>query len=191
VIANPKALRKNIKKLIRAHRRLSRRTKGGKNRAKARKRLARMYYHVGNIRKDALHKATSLLTAKPKREKVSPKQGVVKPKPAKKTRRARPTTIVLENLNVAGMKKNRKLARAISDVGMYEFKRQMLYKAEWMMEALLLADRFYPSTKRCSRCGHVKEHMDLSERVYICEQEGCGLMLDRDLNAALNLVALV
>ncbi len=190
-IANPKVLRKNIKKLIRAHRRLSRRTKGGKNRAKARKQLARMYYHVGNIRRDALHKATTLLTAKPKREKKQvSKQCINTPSKQQVIRRERPQTIVLENLNVAGMKKNHKLAQAISDVGMGEFKRQMLYKTAWNKETLLLADRFYPSTKRCSRCGHVKEKMSLAERVYVCENDACKLVLDRDLNAALNLAAL-
>ncbi len=191
-IANPKALRKNIKKLIRAHRRLSRRKKGGKNRAKARKQLARMYYHVGNIRRDALHKATTLITVKPKREKKQrkPKQRVNEQSKQQATRRERPHTIVLEDLNVAGMKKNRKLAQAISDVGMGEFKRQMKYKTAWTNETLLLADRFYPSTKRCSRCGQVKEKISLAERVYICENEACRLVLGRDLNAALNLAAL-
>jgi len=188
-IANPKALRKNIKKLIRAHRRLSRRTKGGKNRAKARKQLARMYYRVGNIRRDALHKATTLLTAKSKREKKQPNKRV-KEQSKQTTRRVRPQTIVLEDLNVAGMKKNRKLAQSISDVGMGEFKREMLYKTAWSGETILLADRFYPSTKRCSRCGHVKETMSLAERVYVCENEPCRLVLDRDLNAALNLASL-
>ena len=191
-IANPKALRKNIKRLIRAHRRISRRKKGGKNRAKARKQLARMYYRVGNIRRDALHKATTLITAKPKREKKQrkPKQRINTSSKQQVRRRERSHTIVLEDLNVAGMKKNRKLAQAISDVGMGEFRRQMKYKTAWNGEMLLLADRFYPSTKRCSRCGLVKEKMPLAERVYVCENETCKLVLDRDLNAALNLAAL-
>jgi len=190
VIANPKALRKNLKKLIRAHRRLSRRKKGSKNREKARKQLARMYYRVGNIRRDALHKATTLITAKPKREKLQkPKKRHVS-KVLMRVKRVRPQTIVLEDLNVAGMKKNRKLAQAISDVGMGEFRRQIGYKTAWNKETLLLADRFYPSTKRCSRCGQVKAMMSLAERVYVCDNETCKLVLDRDLNAALNLAAL-
>jgi len=190
VIANPKALRKNLKKLIRANRRLSRRKKGGKNRAKARQKLARMYYRVGNIRRDALHKATTLITAKPKREKQrKPSKQCVNKKSAQ-AKRARPQTIVLEDLNVAGMRKNHKLAQAISDVGMGEFRRQIEYKAEWNKEVLLLADRFYPSTKRCSRCGHVKATMSLAERVYVCDNATCELVIDRDLNAALNLAAL-
>jgi len=192
-VANPKALRKNIKKLIRAQRRLSRRKKGGKNRDKARKRVARIHSHIANIRRDALHKATTLITAKPKREKRrKPKTGqsVSLPSRRPRTPRERPHTIVMEDLNVAGMTKNHKLAQAISDVGMSEFKRQMQYKTVWNKETLLLANRFYPSTKRCSGCGQVKEQMSLAERVYVCDNESCKLVLDRDWNAALNLAAL-
>jgi putative transposase len=81
--------------------------------------------------------------------------------------------------------KNHHLAQAIADVGMYEFRRQMSYKGEWYGCEVLFADRFYPSSKRCSRCGNVKAEFDLSERVYECEV--CHLIIDRDLNAALNL----
>jgi len=102
----------------------------------------------------------------------------------------RPLLVVLEDLNVDGMKRNRKLALAISDVGLGEFKRQMTYKTVWQGETLLLADRWFPSTKRCSRCRNVKEDMDLSERIYVCENPACGLVIDRDVNAALNLAAL-
>ena len=104
----------------------------------------------------------------------------------------RPRVVVLEDLHVEGMKRNRKLALAISDVGLGEFRRQMRYKTVWQGEDFLLADRFYPSTKKCSNptCGNVKEEMDLSERVYVCEKQECGLIIDRDLNAALNLAAL-
>ena len=202
-IANPKALRKNIKKLVRAQRRLSRRMKGSKNRAKARQRVARLHYHIANIRQDALHKATTLITAKPKREKKRKpkqaisqqsecKQSVPQPQQPKRQRmvRERPHTVVLEDLNVAGMTKNHALAQAISDVGMSEFRQQIQYKTEWTNETLLFAGRFYPSTKRCSACGHVKEQMSLDERMYVCENDACRLVLDRDLNAARNLVAL-
>jgi len=102
----------------------------------------------------------------------------------------RPTVVVLEDLYVAGMKRNRKLALSISDVGLGAFRRQMGYKTAWQGETLLLADRWFPSTKMCSRCGNVKEEMDLSERIYVCENPECGLVIDRDLNAALNLAAL-
>ncbi len=101
----------------------------------------------------------------------------------------RPTVAVLEDLNVDGMKRNHKLALAISDVGLGEFRRQMGYKTVWQGETLLLADRWFPSTKMCLRCGNVKEEMDLSERIYVCANPACGLVIDRDLNAALNLAA--
>jgi putative transposase len=122
--------------------------------------LARAHLRVANVRKDALHQATSLLT---------------------KTKSA----IVLEDLNVSGMVKNHHLAQAIMDVGFYEFRRQMVSKGQWYGCRIILADPFYPSSKRCSQCGHIKVKMDLSERVYIGDH--CGLMIDRDLNAAINL----
>ncbi len=100
----------------------------------------------------------------------------------------RPSMTILEDLNVDGMRRNRKLALSISDVGFGEFKRQMTYKAVWQGGTLLLADRWFPSTKLCSGCGHVKAEMDLSERVYVCDN--CHLVIDRDLNAALNLAQL-
>jgi putative transposase len=100
--------------------------------------------------------------------------------------------VVLEDLNVEGMKRNRKMALSISDVGFGEFRRQMSYKAVWQGEDFLLADPFFPSTKKCSnpKCGNVKEEMDLSQRIYVCEKRECGLIIDRDLNAARNLAAL-
>ncbi len=102
----------------------------------------------------------------------------------------RPLMVILEDLNVDGMKRNHKLALAISDVGLGEFKRQMAYKTAWQGEALFLANRWFPSTKMCSGCGHVKEDMDLSERIYVCDNPLCLLVIERDLNAALNLAAL-
>jgi putative transposase len=101
----------------------------------------------------------------------------------------RPRMLVLETLNVTGMLKNHHLAQAIADVGLTEFKRQVEYKTSWMGETLQLADRWYPSTRRCSSCGHERD-IDLSERVYICLNDECRLVIDRDLNAALNLAAL-
>jgi len=93
--------------------------------------------------------------------------------------------VVLEDLNVSGMVKNHHLAQAIVDVGFYEFRRQMDYKGQWYGYQVILADQFYPSSKRCSQCGHIQATLDMGTRVYICEL--CGLMIDRDLNAALNL----
>ena len=95
--------------------------------------------------------------------------------------------MVLEDLNVRGMLRNHHLAQAIADVGMAEFRRQLTYKGAWYGCAVVVADRFYPSTKRCSSCGHVKTEMSLGERTYTCDR--CGLVLGRDLNAALNLAA--
>jgi len=161
---NPRALKSALTRLKRLQRKVSRRQKGSTNRKKAVRQLAKAHFRVANIRKDALHKATTLLT---------------------KTKSA----IVLENLNVSGMLKNHHLAQAIADVGMYEFRRQLVYKAEWYGCEVLLADRFYPSTKRCSQCGQVKSTMRLSEREYQCEC--CGFVIDRDLNAAINLEQLL
>ena len=157
---NPRSLKSALTKLKRLRRVVSRRQKGSANRKKAVRQLARAHFRVANIRKDALHKATTLLT---------------------KTK----SVIVLENLNVGGMLKNHHLAQAIADVGMYEFRRQLVYKSAWYGCEVLLADRFYPSTKRCSQCGQVKLVMSLGEREYQCEH--CGFVIDRDLNAAINL----
>jgi transposase len=234
VVENPKALRSELTRLKRLHRHLSRKTKGSKNRAKARIKLARKYARVAHIRRDALHKGTSALTRarltaeeraaqhaqiaaslpEPK-TKVKVRKGKrsrrndVPPLPEKIARQmkekqikrllrlaqisdaiSRPAVVVLEDLNVDGMKRNHKLALSISDVGLGEFRRQMTYKTAWQGETLLTASRWFPSTKKCSRCGNVKEEMDLSERIYLCENPACGLVIDRDMNAALNLAAL-
>ncbi|GCE09149.1 RNA-guided endonuclease InsQ/TnpB family protein [Dictyobacter aurantiacus] len=170
IIANPKALRSNLKKLRRASRQHSRKQKGSKNRARATRKLARLHAHIGNIRKDALHKATSQLVMKTKSSSE------------------RPAVIVLEDLNVSGMLKNRRLSRAIADVGFYEFRRQMLYKAEQTGCKVVLVSRWEPSSKTCSGCKAVREELDLRERTFLCH--ACGLVLDRDLNAAYNLAAL-
>jgi len=166
---NPKALHRAQKKLRRLQRKLSRQQKGSRNREKTRRRIARLHYRIANVRRDSLHKATSdiLARAKPDIE--------------------RPRAVVLEDLNVRGMLQNHCLARAISDVGMHEFGRQVQYKAAWGGTEVVIADRWYPSSKRCSgsRCGEVKDDLDLSQRVYQCDR--CGLVIDRDLNAARNL----
>jgi putative transposase len=111
------------------------------------------------IRKDTIHKLTSWL-AKNHSE------------------------IVIENLNVSGMLKNHRLASAIADCGFYEFRRQLEYKTEWYGAKLIIVDRFYPSSQLCSNCQN-KQKMPLSKRVYECEN--CGLKIDRDLNASINL----
>jgi len=160
--ANPRALGKRLRKLRQLHRSLSRKEKGSKNRDKAKLRLAKMYLQVFNIRQDTLHKVTTYLAKSHSK-------------------------IVIEDLLVSGMMKNRRLARVIADVGFYEFRRQLEYKCQWYSSDLIIASRTFPSSKLCSRCGHRKKELSLSEREYSCEQ--CGLDIDRDLNAALNLVA--
>jgi putative transposase len=170
IFENPRALDKKSEQLARWQRRLSRRKKGSQNREKARRKVANLHLQIANIRQDALHKATSTIVAKTKPDSE------------------RPRTIVLEELNVAGMLKNHKLARAIADVGLAEFRRQIVYKASLAGEQVLLADQWYPSSKTCSSCGVIKFELDLSERIFICDS--CGLVIDRDLNAALNLVRL-
>jgi putative transposase len=168
-IENPKALRKNLKKLARLGRSHSRKVKGSKNRKKATRELARMHARIANIRKDALHKATSSLIAKTKPENE------------------RPRVVVIEDLNVKGMLQNRKLSRAIADVGLYEFRRQLTYKAEYVGSSINVVSRWYPSSKTCSSCGWVDEDQMLADRMFVCEE--CGIVLDRDLNAAMNLAA--
>ncbi|MHA1917789.1 MAG: RNA-guided endonuclease InsQ/TnpB family protein [Candidatus Ranarchaeia archaeon] len=162
VYQNPKVLTTRLRKLKRLSRNFSRKEKGSKNMEKARLRLARFHLKVSNIRRDCLHKLTTTLAKNH-------------------------SQVVVEDLNVSGMMKNKKLARAISDVGFYEFRRQLEYKTKCYGSELVVAPRFYPSSKRCSKCGLVKGELSLSERTFVCEV--CGLVLDRDLNAALNLLA--
>ena len=97
-------------------------------------------------------------------------------------------TVVAEDLNVAGMTRNRKLARAVGDQGFGALRRMLTYKSAWRGGTLVTADRFYPSSKKCSGCGAVKAKLPLSERTYACEH--CGLIIDRDVNAARNLLSL-
>lgn len=163
---NPKALRKAQSKLARIQRELSRRKKGGKNREKTRRRIAQAHYQIASIRKDALHKATSAITAKTKPESE------------------RPAIVVVEDLNVAGMVKNHCLAQAVADVGMGEFRCQIEYKTKWLGGHLLVADRFFPSSRLCSVCGTINSKLTLSDRTWTCD---CGAVHDRDLNAAINL----
>ncbi len=160
--ANPRALGRRLRKLRQLSKSLSRKEKGSKNREKAKLRLAKMYLRIFNIRQDTLHKLTTYLAKSHSK-------------------------VVIEDLCVSGMLKNRRLARAIADVGFYEFRRQLEYKCRWYGSELVLTSRTFPSSKMCSQCGHRKKELSLSEREYHCEV--CGLRIDRDLNAALNLVA--
>lgn len=96
-----------------------------------------------------------------------------------------PTAIVIEDLNVKGMMKNRHLSEKVKEAKFYEFRRQLEYKCLWYRVDLIIADRWYPSSKTCSNCGCIKDKLSLSERTYVCNE--CGSIIDRDLNAAINL----
>lgn len=160
-IEAPKPLARSLRRLRRAQRVVSRRMKGSSRRRKAVRRLGRAHRRVRNIRRDFLHKLSSRLAGQ-NRE------------------------IHLEDLNVGGMVRNRHLARAISDAGWREFRTMLEYKCRWRGSALVIHDRWFPSSKTCSGCGSVKMILLLSERQYACER--CGLVLDRDENAAINLL---
>ena len=96
-----------------------------------------------------------------------------------------PRRIVMENLNITGMMKNKHLSKAIGEQCFYSFIQKMKYKCEWNGIEFVQADRFYPSSKSCSGCGCIKSDLKLSDRTYVCKE--CGLVIDRDLNAAINL----
>jgi len=166
VFENPRHLKLAERKLKRLQRELSRRTKGGANWHKTKAKLQRAHFNLANTRQHEQHEISSYLTYKLK-----------------------PAVIVLEDLSVSGMVKNHHLAQAISDVGFGELRRQIEYKAQWLGIEIVLADRWEPSSKRCSGCGEVKANLTLADRVYHCDH--CGLEIDRDLNAAFNLAALV
>ena len=159
VFPNPKPLRQAAKKLARLQHNLSRKVYGSTNYRKASLQVARLHRRVANMRADNLHKLTTFLAKNHSR-------------------------IVIEDLNVSGMLKNHKLARAIADCGFGEFRRQLDYKCECYGAELVIADRFYPSSQLCSKCGS-QQKMPLSERVYNCSC--CGMSRNRDYNAAINL----
>ena len=163
-VPNPRALEHQLRKLHRLNRQLARRKPGSKRRTETRRQLARVHARAANLRKDALHKLTTTLATQHE-------------------------VIVVEQLNVAGMLRNRRLARAIADTAMAESRRQLAYKTSWYGSRVVVADRFYPSSKTCSACGWVKAKLSLAERTFTCQ--ACGLQIDRDLNAARNLAKLV
>jgi putative transposase len=159
-IEGPKAHKAALKRLRRANKTLARRRKGSANWRKAKLRLQKIHARIANIRKDATHKLT--------------------------TRLARTYgTVCIEDLNVRGMAANGKLARSIMDGGFHEFRRQLEYKTNWYGSRLVVADRWYPSSKTCSCCGVVKPTLALAERLFRCDD--CGFEADRDVNAAMNL----
>ncbi len=146
-----KALRTRLKQLRRASKRVSSQKKGSKNRAKARVRLAHVHAKIANLRKDTLQKTTTAIVTKA----TSPM--------------GRVSCVVIEDLNISGMLKNRRLSRAIADAGLYEFRRQLIYKLEAAGIPLKVVSRWYPSSKTCSGCGWIDEDQQLSDRTFVCK----------------------
>ena len=161
-----KKIEKRLKRLQRQVSRKYEKNKKGKeyvktkNIIKLEKKIQQIHRKLANIRNNYLHQTTT---------------SIVKTKPYR---------IVIEDLNVKGMMKNKHLSDAIRKQGFYEFKRQLEYKCKFRGIKLVIADRFYPSSKNCSQCGKIKSDLKLKDRVYKCS---CGLNIDRDLNASINL----
>ncbi|MDD5272788.1 MAG: RNA-guided endonuclease TnpB family protein [Methylovulum sp.] len=160
VIAGAKPLKQRVAKLKRLSRALSRKTKGSANRHKAKQKIAKLHARIAFIRQNTLHQLTGYLTSCFH-------------------------TIGIEDLNVKGMVKNRKLSRAISDMGFFEFRRQLEYKAQMRGGIVVVADRGYPSSKTCSVCKYVQTSLPLPVREWQCPN--CQARHDRDINAAVNL----
>jgi putative transposase len=160
MFAGPKALRNSLGRLRRLSRNLSRKIQGSRNRGKARLKLAKLHARIANLRSNRLHHLTTSITR-------------------------RFHTIGIEDLNVKGMLGNRRLSRAIADMGFGELRRQLTYKAAWRGGQVVVADRWYPSSKTCSCCGYQLEALGLGQRQWTCP--GCAMQHDRDVNAAINL----
>ncbi|GAB2825211.1 RNA-guided endonuclease TnpB family protein [Streptomyces daliensis] len=161
-IANPRSERKDRARLAKAQRNLAKKAKGSANRAKAQRKAARVHARITDRRRDHLHKITTRLV----RENQ---------------------TLVIEDLTVRNMVKNRSLARAISDAAWSQFRSMLEYKAQWYGRDVVVVDRFFPSSKLCSTCGTLQEKMPLKIRTWTCQ--GCGTTHGRDVNAAKNLLA--
>lgn len=159
-LSNPRWFRESQTELAKAQRHLSRKQHGSARYAKQRVKVARLHRDIKNSRSWLTHNITSALVSH---------FGV----------------ICIEDLNVAGMLKNRKLSKSISDVAWGEIVRQLEYKSAWFGRTLVKVDRFYPSSKTCSCCGHVNQELDLSDREWTCK--ACYAKIDRDLNAAVNI----
>lgn len=158
---NPKALKKHEDRLKKLQRKLSRQSKGSNRRKTTKTKIAQLWAKIRNIRKDSIQKATT---------------DIVKTKQCQ--------VVAIEDLNVSGMTKNHKLAKAVCDAAMRQFRTTLEYKQAWAGGEIKLVDRWHPSSKTCSSCGVKKDDLILSDRVFEC---GCGLKIDRDLNAAINL----
>jgi putative transposase len=160
-IANPRHERRDRAALAREQRRLAKKENGSANRARARLKVAKIHARIADRRRDTLHKITTRLV----RENQ---------------------TIVIEDLTVRNMVKNRRLARAISDAAWSEFRSMLEYKAQWYGREVIAVDRWFPSSRLCSACGTLQEKMPLHVRTWTCD---CGTTHDRDVNAAHNLLA--
>ena len=169
-INKDRTIRKLKKKLKRLQRQVSKKyelnKKGGRccktnNIIKLESQIKLIHRRISNIRKNHLHQTTTAIV------------------------RTKPYRIVIEDLNVSGMMKNKHLSKAVQEQCFYEFRRQLEYKCKLYGIELVIANRFYPSSKTCSNCGHIKSDLKLSDRTYICTE--CGFRLDRDLNASINL----
>ncbi|MET8835104.1 RNA-guided endonuclease TnpB family protein [Micromonospora sp. NPDC004540] len=156
----PRALKAAQRRLRRANKALARCQRGSNNRVKAARTVAAVHLKVAHQRGDFLHQLTTRLA---------------------RTKRA----IAVESLNVAGMLRNRRMARAVSDAGFAEFVRQLEYKSSWYGSSVWAADRWYPSSKTCGTCGAINTGLTLSDRTWSCQ---CGAVHDRDHNAARNLL---
>lgn len=159
---NNRLLNRYQNKLAAAQKHLSRKQKGSKNFEKQRVKVARLYEKVSNTRTDYLHKVSLDLVRNY-------------------------DVVCLEDLNIKGMMKNHRLARQISDVAWGEFVGMLAYKADWNNKKIVKIDRFYPSSKTCHNCGYVKKDLKLSDRKWVCPE--CGTILDRDVNAAMNILS--
>jgi putative transposase len=155
----PKALAAGLRRQRQLAKSLSRKQKGSRNRREAAAKLGRHHHHVANVRRHFLHQASNALVKAHDR-------------------------LVIEDLNVSGMLANHRLARAISDAGWAEFARLLQYKQAWRGGELVVADRWYPSSRLCPACGSIRGDLTLADRVFAC---GCGHFADRDCNAAVNL----
>ncbi|MCX4992979.1 RNA-guided endonuclease TnpB family protein [Streptomyces sp. NBC_00568] len=160
-ITNPRHERRDRAALAKAQRRLAKKEKGSANRAKARRKVAKIHARIADRRRDTLHKLTTRLV----RENQ---------------------TLVIEDLSVRNMVKNRSLARAVSDAGWADLRSMLEYKAQWYGREVIAVDRWFPSSKLCSACGTLRERMPLHVRTWTCD---CGTTHDRDVNAARNLLA--
>jgi putative transposase len=161
VFENQHFKKSEYKKIKKLQRQLSKKVKGSNNRNKARIKLAKVYKTITDCKSNYLHKISNIL--------IDENQ-----------------VICMEDLNVKGMLKNHKLADSISEMNFREFRRILQYKSLWYNRRLVFIDRYYPSSKRCNHCGYINKSLKLSDRQWTCPD--CGSIIDRDYNAALNIL---